>query len=89
MERIDFNTGRYYGPKGQEITCIKIGEDVLMVDHSRMIDYNIPNCPLQVTIIMERYDKNRTEMLSSQDLRDLARDVQGEYENIIFEPIHL
>jgi hypothetical protein len=89
MTRIDFNTGRFYGPKGQEITCVKIGDDVLMVDHSRMIDYNIPNCPLQVITIMERYDKNFTEQVVSKDLRELAKEIQAGYEGIEFEGIEL
>lgn len=89
MERIDFNTGRFYSTKGQEITAVKIDSDILMIDHTRMLSYMIPNCPLQVISIMARYDKNYTEMPETQDLRNLSYEIQGGYDNIIFEKIEV
>ena len=58
LVRINFNTKRSYSEHGQRIAAQKVGGDVLMVDVDRMIEYWIPNCPLEQSAIMARYDAN-------------------------------
>ncbi len=55
---ISFNTGRTYTEHGQRIAAMQLGNDVLMVDYDRCIEYLILDCPLDQFSIMYLYDKN-------------------------------
>lgn len=57
MKRLTFNTNRTYTAKGQRIAAEQIDGGVYFVDIDRGVNGFIPNCPLEYSSIMARYDK--------------------------------
>jgi hypothetical protein len=56
--RIAWNTGRPYSAQGQRIAAEAVAGGIIMADYDRGIEYFIPDCPLRISAIMERYDAN-------------------------------
>lgn len=74
MRRMEWNTGRYYGPEGQiiraveyEYTAISGGtrRGVLMYDVTRCVCYQIQDCEFTKEAILHRYDFGGHRTLST------------------------
>lgn len=64
--RVRWNTGRTYTEHGQRMAAQSVGDCVVMVDYDRMVEYMLPQCSLDVSAIMQRYDANdRTSFVPS------------------------
>lgn len=63
--RLEFQSGRQYGPGGQLIRAVEDGCDVLMNDYTRGIIYRLKNCPLNPSAILLAYDQGGNDGVPS------------------------
>jgi len=86
-----FQTGRTYGPEGQIILIMDMGDYVLMNDVSRGVDYALPvNVGLNAHKALEAYDSNSEACVSDWvRYREAEDKLESLYRSGIFDSLKI